>query len=141
VASHALGAPPPATNCHTFSDPLSSSVTYFMDDPLRGSDRQWEDYRRDRRVAMKVAVRRRWSDSSQWMSVCGEHLFVSLRNCNLNFVKVLEETILFLLVSLILVSGSFANWSKKRKPLGVKSRASGEAATCNNRTIYDFKLC
>ena len=24
---------PPVTNCHTFSDPLPSSVTYFMDGP------------------------------------------------------------------------------------------------------------
>ena len=26
--------PPPVTNCHTFSDPFPSSVTYFMDGPL-----------------------------------------------------------------------------------------------------------
>src|SRR6218665_808145 len=26
--------PPPVTNCHTFSDPSPSSVTYFMDGPL-----------------------------------------------------------------------------------------------------------
>src|SRR6218665_2049663 len=25
--------PPPVTNCHTFSDPSPSSVTYFMDGP------------------------------------------------------------------------------------------------------------
>src|SRR6218665_3847993 len=25
---------PPVTNCHTFSDPLPSSVTYFMDGPF-----------------------------------------------------------------------------------------------------------
>src|SRR6218665_3851801 len=25
--------PPSVTNCHTFSDPSPSSVTYFMDDP------------------------------------------------------------------------------------------------------------
>ena len=30
-----LLTPPPFTNCHTFSDPLSpSSVTYFMDGPI-----------------------------------------------------------------------------------------------------------
>jgi len=32
VTSHALD--PPVTNCHTFSDPLPSSVTYFMDGPI-----------------------------------------------------------------------------------------------------------
>ena len=26
--------PPPVTNCHTFSDPSPSSVTYFMDGPI-----------------------------------------------------------------------------------------------------------
>ena len=25
---------PPVTNCHTFSDPFPSNVTYFMDGPL-----------------------------------------------------------------------------------------------------------
>ena len=25
---------PPVTNCHTFSDPVPSSVTYFMDGPM-----------------------------------------------------------------------------------------------------------
>jgi len=34
VTSHALYPPPPVTNCHTFSDPLPSSMTYFMDGPL-----------------------------------------------------------------------------------------------------------
>src|SRR6218665_1762466 len=34
VTSHALD-PSPVTNCHTFSDPLPLSVTYFMDGPLR----------------------------------------------------------------------------------------------------------
>src|SRR6218665_3994459 len=34
VMSHALGPPSPVTNCHTFSDPFPSSVTYFMDGPL-----------------------------------------------------------------------------------------------------------
>src|SRR6218665_56556 len=34
VTSHALGPPPPVTNCHTYSDPLPSSVTCFMDGPL-----------------------------------------------------------------------------------------------------------
>ena len=33
VTSHALGPPPPVTNCHTFSDP-PSSVTYFMEGPF-----------------------------------------------------------------------------------------------------------
>src|SRR6218665_293874 len=32
VTHHALG--PPVTNCHTFSDPSPSSVTYFMDGPM-----------------------------------------------------------------------------------------------------------
>src|SRR6218665_2328360 len=29
-----LDPPPPVTNCHAFSDPSPSSVTYFMDGPL-----------------------------------------------------------------------------------------------------------
>src|SRR6218665_2028103 len=33
VTSHALGSPPPVTNCHTFFNPLPLSVTYFMDGP------------------------------------------------------------------------------------------------------------
>src|SRR6218665_3526745 len=33
LTSHALGPPPPVTNCHTFLDPSPSSVTYFMDGP------------------------------------------------------------------------------------------------------------
>src|SRR6218665_203685 len=33
VTSHALGPPPSVINCHTFSDPLPSSVTYFEDGP------------------------------------------------------------------------------------------------------------
>src|SRR6218665_2427137 len=33
VTSHALGPSSPVTNCHTFSDPSPSSVTYFMDGP------------------------------------------------------------------------------------------------------------
>ena len=32
-------APPPVTNCHTFSDPSPSSMTYFMDGP---KDRAWK---------------------------------------------------------------------------------------------------
>src|SRR6218665_2312397 len=37
VTSHALDPLPPVTNCHTFSDPCPSSVTFFMDGPLLGS--------------------------------------------------------------------------------------------------------
>ena len=33
VTSHAPDPPPPVTNCHTFSNPSPSSVTYFMDGP------------------------------------------------------------------------------------------------------------
>src|SRR6218665_1683623 len=34
VTSHALNPPPSTvTNCHTFSDPSPTSVTYFMDGP------------------------------------------------------------------------------------------------------------
>src|SRR6218665_1668876 len=33
VTSHALYPLPSVTNCHTFSDPLPSRVTYFMDGP------------------------------------------------------------------------------------------------------------
>ena len=29
---------PPVTNCHTFSDPSPSSVTYFMDGALSQAD-------------------------------------------------------------------------------------------------------
>jgi len=29
-----LLTPPPVTNCHAFSGPFPSSVTYFMDGPL-----------------------------------------------------------------------------------------------------------
>src|SRR6218665_566830 len=38
VTSHALG-PPPLSQTVTFSDPLPSSVAYFMDGPLRRSPR------------------------------------------------------------------------------------------------------
>ena len=34
-----MNLPPFVINCHTFSDPLPSSVTYFMDGPLRFSKR------------------------------------------------------------------------------------------------------
>ena len=34
VTSHPLDPLSPVTNCHTFSDSLPSSVTYFMDGPL-----------------------------------------------------------------------------------------------------------
>ena len=34
MTSHALDPLPPVTNCHTFSDPLPSSATYFMDGPF-----------------------------------------------------------------------------------------------------------
>src|SRR6218665_626505 len=33
LTSHLLYPSPSVTNCHTFSDPLPSSVTYFMDGP------------------------------------------------------------------------------------------------------------
>ena len=33
-----LSTPPPVTNCHTFSDPSPSSVTYFMDGPICSID-------------------------------------------------------------------------------------------------------
>ena len=34
ATSHALDPPSPVTNCHTFSDPSPSSVTYFLDGPF-----------------------------------------------------------------------------------------------------------
>src|SRR6218665_3832121 len=35
TSHHMLLTPSPVTNCHAFSDPSPSSVTYFMNDPLR----------------------------------------------------------------------------------------------------------